>query len=154
MALLSLMFAESPTPPLSAAGALTLRLPLSEALVVHAEKLPLSKPSLKIKSAGTVAVGVGVKVAVLVEVECRSIGWREGGRINWCLSSCLGWTNSWHEGRCVCQRNCWCECRCRVGVLVEVLVGVAWTSMATVYWLIPPLRLSLRQNRPTQHYRH
>ena len=63
------MVAESPTPPLSAAAALILRLPLSEALVVHAEKLPLSKPSLNIKSTGAAAVEVGVKVAVLVEVD-------------------------------------------------------------------------------------
>ena len=62
------MFTESPTPPLNAADILTLRLPLSEALVAHAEKLPLSKLSLNIKSAGAVAVRVGVKVAVLVEV--------------------------------------------------------------------------------------
>ena len=69
MGLLSLIFAESPAAPLRAANACTLRLPLSEALVVHAEKLPLSKPSLNIKSAGTVAVRVGVKVFVLVGVD-------------------------------------------------------------------------------------
>ena len=65
-------------PPVSAAGALTLRLPLSEALVVHAQKLPFSKPSLKIKSEGAVAVKVGVKVAVLVDVDVAVEGMSEG----------------------------------------------------------------------------
>ena len=78
MTLLSLIFAESPAPPLSAAGTLTIRLPLSEALVVHAEKSLLSKPSLKIKSAGAVAVRVGVKVGVRVDVEVAVDGMSEG----------------------------------------------------------------------------
>lgn len=77
MTLLSLIFAESPAPPFSVAGTLTLKLPLSEALVVHAEKLPLSKPSLNIKSVGTAAVRVGVKVAVLVEEDVAVDGMGE-----------------------------------------------------------------------------
>ena len=64
--------------PVSAAGALTIRLPLSEALAVHAEKSPLSKPSLKIKSAGAVTVRVGVKVGVRVDVEVAVDGMSEG----------------------------------------------------------------------------
>lgn len=58
------MLAERPRVPVKAADALTLKLPLSVALVVHAEKPPLSKPSLKIRSTAEVAVRVGVNVAV------------------------------------------------------------------------------------------
>ena len=106
-----------PLVPTSAAAELTLKSPRSVVLLVQADKLPDSKPSAKIRSAGSVGVFVGVAVSVNVEDGVRvSVGVGVSVRVD--VGDSVGVLVGVSVGVSV-------TVGVNVGVLVGVFVGVS-----------------------------